>query len=93
MSVVSESPEIPDAVVERVLVEMGVLPAPQGYRPAPWRCEKDGAGSRVVHRRGCPYGAGAGPWFWASDHCPDAASLLAQLPEGVRPCPYCLGTS
>ena len=84
-------PEISDAVVDRVLVELGVLPAPQGHQPAPWRWGPGGAGSRVVHTRDCPHGAGALPWFWAADHCPDAASLLGHLPEGVRPCPHCLG--
>jgi hypothetical protein len=89
--VMRERPEFPDTVVERVLVEMGVLPAPQGHRFVPWHWGKGGAGSRVVHRRDCLYGTEAHPWFWAGDRYPDAASLLAHLPEGVRPCPHCLG--
>ena len=84
-------PEIPDAVVDRVLVELGVLPAPPGYQPVPWKWGRDGSGHRVVHTRDCPRAASARPWFWAAGHCPDNASLLALLPSWARSCPHCLG--
>lgn len=73
----------------RALVEMGIVAAPAGYEPVPWYWDLQ---NRVVHRRDCPQrGSKAFPWFWAADHCPDQATLLAHIPPHFRPCSHCLG--
>ena len=72
---------------DRVAIELGLVPRPEGYVPPRYKRNRTGS---VAHHYDCPRAANGHAWFWPESLGFKAdGPLLSAMPWWIKPCKIC----